>query len=97
MISNIGSIKIKVTQDHIDMGFRGFSYSCPLALAINDRIGDKNYRASVVPFLAIAKLFERSQPTISFRLSKAAAVFGTQFDNNFPVKPSIFVLKRLIK
>ena len=78
---------IKVTQENINAGVRGASYSCPVALALKTLNSD----------VGLGKLgpgkycFNHLLPSVGVSPAPdSVSRFAQDFDNGFPVKPFNF-------
>ncbi len=76
-------MRIKVTQEHIDKGVSGDMCACPVALAIEERIGERP-----VVWGLIIKVKDVEQ-----YVAAPVGVFISRFDEGLSVKPFSFNLK----
>lgn len=91
----MASIRIKVTQDHIDRGQRGNSCDCPIALALEGAQKDLSSfghltKASVG--MSSVRLFF-PQSTSDFLIPLEASRFVRRFDRGESVEPFEFELE----
>jgi len=76
-------MRITVTQEHIDTGWRGRAYQCPVALAIHEETG-----ISFSVGCITAAIYSRRESKIT--LPQSAQDFIRDFDCQFPVGPFSF-------
>lgn len=76
-------MKIKVTQKHIDNGFKNNCWRCPIALAIEEQLINKSF--------TVASSTIRIQGNV-INLPYEACNFIRKFDNGLPVEPFEFEL-----
>ncbi len=79
------TIRVTVTQDHIDRGSMGSPTHCPIALALK---GNGHRNASVGYHTVCLGCFDVEL----YELSKPAIAFASRFDQGEQVKPRTFVL-----
>ena len=87
------TIKVQVTQKHIDTGTVCHADSCPLALAMNDSLAGG-------PWLVWYNCYRSAEANATVQssyhdLPTAAQAFVDKFDNGFRVAPFTFTLEIL--
>ena len=82
-------VRIVVTQEHIDNGYTSSVKYCPIALALTD-----NYSDVIVLSDCISITHNKQELNSWYDLSSRAQVFINCFDEDKPVKPSVFYAYR---
>ncbi|WP_420431490.1 hypothetical protein [Candidatus Poriferisocius sp.] len=83
-------MKIEVTQDHIDQGFRKSCRGCPVARAICDA-----YPGEPIVLVdgADVMVYEEDQTSVLYDLPLEAVLFIKDYDVRNPVEPFTFTLE----
>ena len=83
-------LEVKVTQAHIDQGEQGNGYACPIALALEDKLG-----ASVGDLYVDDVYVDINDSENLYSLGNVGEKFVKDFDNNRRVKPHTFRFKEI--
>ena len=87
-------MKIEVTQKDIDKGLKLTCYYCPIALAFKRKVKSEIRCSVAVKTKKVHYFYGKSW--VSYDLPKEATKFIQRFDNDEPVKPFTFEIKKLI-
>ena len=83
-------MKVTVTQEGIDKGAKCSIHTCPIALAVKSKRGIVN--VSVMEFHASVR--RNGNSVTSYVLPNKARKFVDDFDNNKPVEPFSFEMRK---
>lgn len=82
-------MRIYVTRKDIEQGMRSRGDACPIALAVNRRLGPNGWRAFVNGF------WVRYGKMAALDLPPEARAFANAFDLGHEVKPAVFELSEI--